>query len=51
MEQQAIEAGEIRKRLGELDLSETILDYVKEKTQILKEMKHLQYGPKSISKE
>lgn len=51
MEQQAVEAAEIRKRLGELDPKETILDYVKEKTQIQKEMKHLQNGPKSITRE
>ena len=51
MEQQAMEAAEIRKRLGQLGSSETILDYVREKTQIQKEIRHLQNGPKSISKE
>lgn len=49
MEQQAIEAGEIRKRLGELDSKETILNYIKKKSQIQKEIKHLESGPKSIS--
>ena len=49
MEQQAVEASEIRKRLGELKSSETILDYIKQKTQIQKEIKHLESGPKSIS--
>lgn len=51
MEQQAIETGTIRKRLGELDPNESVLDYIKEKTQIQKELKHLQNGPRSISKE
>jgi hypothetical protein len=49
MEQQAIEASEIRKRLGELKSKETILDYIREKSQIQKEIKHLESGPKSIS--
>lgn len=49
MEQQAVEASEIRKRLGELKSKETILDYIKEKAQIQKEMKHLQLGPKGIA--
>ncbi|MEM3143915.1 MAG: hypothetical protein QXW91_04750, partial [Candidatus Nitrosotenuis sp.] len=49
MEQQAIEAAKIRKRLGELKSSETILDYIKEKAQIQKEIKHLQLGPKSLA--
>lgn len=49
MEQQAVEASKIRKRLGELKSKETILDYIKEKTQIQKEMKHLELGPKGIT--
>ncbi|MEM3008186.1 MAG: hypothetical protein QXI71_04435 [Candidatus Bathyarchaeia archaeon] len=49
MEQQAIEAAKIRKRLGELKSSETILDYIKEKAQIQKEIKHLQLGPKGLT--
>jgi hypothetical protein len=49
MEQQAIEASEIRMRLGELKSNETILEYIREKSQIQKEIKHLVLGPKSIS--
>jgi hypothetical protein len=49
MEQQAVEVSEIRKRLGELKSKETILDYIRKKSQIQKEIKHLESGPKSIS--
>lgn len=49
MEQQAIEASKIRKRLGELKSKETILDYIKGKVQIQKEIKHLQMGPKGLT--
>ncbi len=51
MEQQAIETDTIRKRLNALDKKETILDYIKKKTQIKKELKHLESGPKSISQQ
>ena len=46
MEQRAIEASEIRKILGEIKPSETVLDYIKEKVQIQKEIKHLESGQK-----
>ncbi|MEW6043077.1 MAG: hypothetical protein AB1608_02330 [Thermoproteota archaeon] len=51
MEQQAIEADTIRRRLNSLDRNETILDYIKKKTQIQKEIKHLESGLKSISQQ
>jgi hypothetical protein len=51
MEQQAIEAETIRRRLNSLDKNETILDYIKKKTQIQKELKHLESGPKDISQQ
>ena len=51
MEQQAIETDTIRKRLNALDKKETNLDYIKKKTQIKKELKHLESGPKSISQQ
>jgi hypothetical protein len=51
MEQQALEAGEIRRRLNELKPNETVLDYVKNKTQVTNELKHLESGPKGISSE
>ena len=51
MEQQAIEGAEIRKRLNELTPNDTILNYIKEKSQIIKEIRHLELGAKSISKE
>ena len=46
MEQQALEATEIRKRLNELKSSDTLLEYVKDKTQVVKEVKHLQLASK-----
>ena len=42
MEQQSIETGTIRKRLNTLDENETILSYIKGKTQIKKEFKRLE---------
>ncbi len=51
MEQQAIETGVIRKRLGSLDQNETVLSYIKKKSQIKKEMKHLESGMKAVSQQ
>jgi len=51
MEQQAIEASTIRKRLNSLDRNETILSYIGKKEQIKKEMKHLESGLKAISQQ
>lgn len=51
MEQQSIETGRIRKRLESLDRNETILTYIKKKTQIKKELKHLESEPKNISQQ
>jgi hypothetical protein len=48
MEQQAIEASEIRKRLNELKTKDTISDYIKDKSQVTKEIKHLELSVKSI---
>lgn len=48
MEQQGIESSNLRKRLNELDPTESILSYVGKKEQIKKELKHLEKGPKSI---
>jgi len=51
MEQQAIETSGIRRRLGSLDENETVLSYIKKKTQIKKEFKHLESGLKGISQQ
>ena len=51
MEQQSIEIGKIRKRLNTLDENETVLTYIKRKTRIKKEVKHLESGPKYISQQ
>lgn len=48
MEQQSIETGRIRVMLNSMDRNDTILDYLKEKTQIKNELKHLESGPKNI---
>ena len=51
MEQQAIEASTIRKKLNSLDSNETILSYIGKKEQIKKEMKHLESGLKAVSQQ
>ena len=51
MEQQSIETDVIRKRLNSLDKNETVLTYIKKKTQIKKEFKHLESGPENISQQ
>ena len=51
MEQQSVETSNIRKILNSLDQNETVLTYIKEKTQIKKEFKHLESGPRSISQQ
>jgi len=51
MEQQAIETAVIRMRLDSLDQNETILSYIKKKSQIKKEMKHLESGMKAVSQQ
>jgi hypothetical protein len=51
MEQQALEASEIRKRLGELKSNDTILDYIKDKSQVVKEIKQLELSVKGVSNE
>ena len=51
MEQQSIETAVIKKRLNSLDRNETILTYIKEKSHIKKEFKHLESGPKNIAQQ
>ncbi len=48
MEQQSLEAGTIRGRLNSLDGNETVLEYVREKTRIKNEIKHLEVASKSV---
>lgn len=48
MEQQSIESGELRKRLGSLDRNETILSYIEKKANIKNETKYLKAERKQI---
>lgn len=41
----------IRKKLNSLDLNETILTYIKKKTQIKQEFKHLESSKKNIEQQ
>ena len=50
MEQQAIEAGEIRRRLGELGQNESVVEYIKTKNQIQKEVKSILTAHKAMVK-
>ena len=48
MEQQSLEAGTIRERLNSQDGNETILEYIREKTRIKNEIRHLEVASKSV---
>lgn len=50
MEQQGIEAAEIRKRLKDLDPNATVLEYIKEKANVVGEIKRLKLSMKNVAK-
>lgn len=51
MEQQSIETSRIREMLNSMDRNDTILNYIREKEQIKKELKHLESGPRNASQQ